>query len=108
MMKIAFDISPLHIGHVRQHHVRGSGFYVQHLQQAFEKYEKEQTFVFFTDRKSLPRDIGLIHYPYFEPFFITLPQKKITKTIVTIHDLTPLIFPNAFPRGIKTRVRGGL
>lgn len=105
MMKIAFDISPLHTGHFRQHQVRGSGFYVQHLQKALEVYEKDQNFAFFINENSLPRDIDLIHYPYFEPFFLTLPRKKITKTVVTIHDVTPLVFPKAFPSGIKGRIR---
>src|SRR5690606_743268 len=51
-----------------------------------------------------PEDVDIIHYPYFDPFFLTLPLKKRVKTIVTVHDLTPLVFPDAFPAGIKGKL----
>lgn len=43
----------------------------------------------------------MVHFPYFEPFFLALPLYKKYKTVVTVHDLTPIVFPNAFPRGLK-------
>jgi glycosyltransferase involved in cell wall biosynthesis len=42
-----------------------------------------------------------VHYPYFDPFFRTLPFTNKHKTIVTVHDLTPLVFPEHFPPGLK-------
>ncbi|MCL4415609.1 MAG: glycosyltransferase family 4 protein, partial [Actinobacteria bacterium] len=42
---------------------------------------------------------------YFEPFFLALPIYKKYKTVVTVHDLTPIVFPNAFPKGIKGQLK---
>src|SRR4030042_1905535 len=47
----------------------------------------------------------IIHYPKFHPFFISLPFKKIGKTVITIHDLIYLIYPKAYPPGIKGTIR---
>jgi glycosyltransferase involved in cell wall biosynthesis len=95
-MKVAIDISPLQSGHK----VRGVGFYLSYLKKELEKDSAEQ-FTFFTHRSSVPKDVELIHYPYFEPFFVTLPFFEQHKRIVTVHDLTPLVFPEHFPAGIK-------
>ncbi|MDE2025977.1 MAG: glycosyltransferase family 4 protein [Patescibacteria group bacterium] len=100
-MKIALDISPLQTGH----RVRGTGFYLQHLQSALVKYFPQHEYRFFTQKDGMPTDSDIVHYPYFDPFFITLPFLPKTKTIVTVHDLTPLVFPKEFPSGIKGAVR---
>ena len=100
-MKIAIDISPLSTGHK----VRGVGFYLEHLKSALLKYEKENEYVFFVRGEKLPDDIDLVHFPYFEPFFLALPLYKKFKTIVTVHDLTPIVFPKAFPRGLKGEIK---
>jgi glycosyltransferase involved in cell wall biosynthesis len=96
-MKIAIDISPLQTGHK----VRGVGFYLQHLKDALMQFHPENTYYFFIDKKDIPKDVSLVHYPYFDPFFITLPFTNKHKTVVTVHDLTPLVFPDHFPAGIK-------
>ncbi|OGH06537.1 MAG: hypothetical protein A2W22_05240 [Candidatus Levybacteria bacterium RBG_16_35_11] len=103
-MKIGIDISPLKTGHFLQHRVRGTGFYLEHLKASLQKYYPKNEYNFFTRSEKLPNDLDLIHIPYFEPFFITLPIKKI-KTVVTVHDLTPLVFPKQFPSGIKGKVK---
>ena len=100
-MKIAIDISPLQTGHK----VRGVGFYLENLKRALLKYDKENEYVFFVPGEKVPDDIDLIHFPYFEPFFLALPLYRKHKTIVTVHDLTPIVFPNAFPRGIKGEIK---
>jgi len=100
-MKIAIDISPLQTGHK----VRGVGFYLEHLKNALIKYYPENEYVFFERGEKLPQDIDLVHFPYFEPFFLALPLYKKFKTVVTVHDLTPIVFPNAFPRGIKGEIK---
>lgn len=94
-MKIAIDISPLESGHK----VRGVGFYLLHLKKALEKMVSSYEVIYFTGTP--PRDVDLIHYPYFDPFFITLPLYKQVPTVITIHDLTPIVFPKYFPSGIK-------
>ncbi len=100
-MKVAIDISPLESGHK----VRGIGFYIEYLKRALTKYFPENDYFFFTKEKTFPTDIDLFHYPYFEPFFLTLPIIKKYKRVVTVHDLTPLLYPQHFPAGIKGKIR---
>lgn len=100
-MKIAIDVSPLSTGHK----VRGVGFYLENLRKALLEYHPENEYIFFKRGENLPSDTDLVHFPYFDPFFLTLPFYKQLKTVVTVHDLTPLVFPEAFPRGIKGEIR---
>ena len=100
-MKIAIDISPLKNGHYLQHRVRGTGFYLRNLQVSLEKYYPENKYVYFNRGDTLNKDIDIVHYPYFEPFFLTLPVFSKNKKIVTVHDLTPLVFPQHFKSGLK-------
>ena len=100
-MKIAIDVSPLQTGHK----VRGVGFYLENLKNALVKYFPENEYFFFQAGEKLAKDVGLVHFPYFEPFFLELPLYKQYKTVVTVHDLTPIVFPNAFPRGIKGEIK---
>jgi glycosyltransferase involved in cell wall biosynthesis len=96
-MNIAIDVSPLQSGHK----IRGVGFYLAHLQEALLRYYPQYTYHFFSKKEILPKNTDVIHYPYFEPFFLTLPFWKKHKTVVTVHDLTPLVFPKDFPPGKK-------
>lgn len=96
-MKIAIDVSPLHTGH----RVRGVGFYLENLKKSLLKYHPELSYTFFTRGEKIPNDVDLIHFPYFEPFFLARPIYKEFKTVVTVHDLTPIVFSKEFPKGIK-------
>jgi glycosyltransferase involved in cell wall biosynthesis len=100
-MKIAIDISPLS----NQHSIRGVGFYLKHLRLALTTYYPDNDYFFFQKESEIPRSVEIIHYPYFDPFFLTLPLTKKTKTIVTVHDMTPLLFPKDFPPGIKGKIK---
>ena len=104
-MNIAIDISPLTTGHYLQHRVRGTGFYLKNLRLSLAKYYPNHAYLYFQRGKSLPSDIDIVHYPYFEPFFLTLPLRKKFRSVVTVHDLTPLVFPKHFPPGIKGRIK---
>lgn len=104
-MNIVIDISPLKSGHYLQHRVRGTGFYLKNLQLSLEKYYPENKYIYFNKGDLLPKEIDVLHYPYFEPFFLTLPLFSRNKTIVTVHDLTPLVFPSKFPSGLKGNMR---
>ena len=89
-MRIAIDKGPLTSGHA----VRGVGVYTKELIGALEQESKgvkglEVGAVDFT--KADLSKYNLIHYPYFDLFKITLPFNKDNKTIITIHDLIPLI-----------------
>lgn len=98
-MKIAIDISPLSSGHK----VRGVGSYVNLIRNNIEKYDKENKYIFFAGK--VPGDIDVVHYPYFDPFFSMLPFKNKVKTVVTVHDITPIKFKKHFPAGIKGSLR---
>lgn len=100
-MKIAIDVSPLK----NDNKVRGVGFYLEHLKNSLVKYFPENEYVFFERGESLPEKIDLVHFPYFEPFFLALPIYKKYKTVVTVHDLTPLVFPDNFPKGFKGQLK---
>jgi glycosyltransferase involved in cell wall biosynthesis len=99
LMKIGLDLSPLRKGHK----VRGVGSYTRNL---------------FANINSLPLPNGLkiielqpnqsydlIHYPYFDLFFVSLPWAIPSKFIVTIHDVIPLLYPKNYPPGIKGQIK---
>lgn len=73
---------------------RGIGFYANNLKVALEQ-RKDLT---LTDQ-----DHDLIHYPYFDLFYPTLKVGG-TPTLVTIHDLTPLVLGHLYPKGIRGSV----
>lgn len=47
----------------------------------------------------------IIHYPYFDLYFHTLPIIEKKPRIVTIHDVIPLVFRRQYAPGIKGRFR---
>lgn len=101
MKKVGFITSPLTSGHA----VRGVGFYTQRLLDHMKPIAKGFGFRIL-EVKSLEQlgqleQLEIIHYPFFDPFFHTLPIFKKCKTIVTIHDVTPLEFPDHYPPGIR-------
>ncbi len=100
-MKIAIDQTPLVDKSSMAHRVRGTGFYIKNLEKSLLEYYSNNKYTFFTRGEALPNDISLVHFPYFEPFFVTLPVVKKHTTVVTVHDLTPLVFPKEFPYGYK-------
>ncbi len=95
-MRVAIDVSPLETGH----QFRGVGFYTKRLVKALKEFDRENEYILSTGRQP-PATSDLVHYPYFDLFFLTLPMKKIAPTVVTIHDVIPLIFPEKYPKGIK-------
>jgi glycosyltransferase involved in cell wall biosynthesis len=98
-MNIAFDISPLEMS--SGHRLRGTGFYTLHLKEALAEYFPENNYIFFSGEEKISENIDIIHYPYFEPFSFPRSLRKKCKTVITVHDLTPLVFPEAFPIGVR-------
>ncbi|MBI5045157.1 MAG: glycosyltransferase family 4 protein [Candidatus Levybacteria bacterium] len=95
-MRIAIDVSPLESGHK----IRGVGFYLKNLKDSLETYFPTNTYTYFTGK--LPGGVfDVIHYPYFDPFFVSLPFFHSYPVVVTVHDLTPIIFPSEFPAGVR-------
>lgn len=107
-IKIAIDVSPTLDGNS----TRGVGYYTQNLVDALQKEIKTNP-----DYKNWAIDLtknlydlrsknyDLIHYPYFDPFKLTLPQTKSIPTVVTVHDLIPRQFKSHFPVGIKGELK---
>ena len=108
MKKIVIDISQLHPAALK----RGVGYYARNLygslnaKNAKKNARKTRNVKYFlrkTQKEKYQAD--LIHYPYFDPFFLTLPRRRRTPIIVTVHDLTPLKFPKYYPAGIKGGIK---
>ena len=93
-MKIGFNITALKSGHK----TRGIGSYTRNLLDQLNKMDNLQV-VEFEDINEIS-DVDLVHYPVFDLFKRTLPLKKKFPTVVTIHDIIPLIFVKHYPAGI--------
>lgn len=97
-MKIAVNVLPLHSGHK----VRGIGYYTKNLIDYLRK-DPSITVQEFANIRDV-RQADVVHYPWFDLFFHTLPFRKEFPTVVTIHDVIPLRFPNYYPVGIRGRI----
>ncbi|OGY46191.1 MAG: hypothetical protein A2840_02530 [Candidatus Buchananbacteria bacterium RIFCSPHIGHO2_01_FULL_47_11b] len=98
-MRVQIDVSQLNAMNT----YRGVGVYTDLLFQHLRHLKTLDTFSLTTEKTKEHPD--LIHYPYFDVFFHTLPIKKRAKTVVTIHDVIPLVFPEHYRSGIKGSVR---
>lgn len=104
--RIAIDVSPLYDGNS----IRGVGHYTKHLVESLQKelktnpdYKQYQIDLIEKPGTDL-KEYQLVHYPYFDPFKLTLPKKQIP-TIVTVHDLIPREHKKHFPVGIKGEIK---
>ncbi|HEX6977553.1 MAG TPA: glycosyltransferase family 1 protein [Patescibacteria group bacterium] len=103
MIKVAIDTGPLTSGHS----VRGIGVHTRLLIEHLEKLNGVKVeAVDFTKTDLSKFDVA--HYQFFNPFFVNLPLIKKTKTVVTIHDLIPLIYPKHYPPGLKGKIKFNL
>lgn len=93
-MYVGIDVSNLH----EFSKLRGIGVYAKNLYEAIRKYTNINVKLV---EDSTNEKFDLIHYPYFDFFASSLPLIKKYPTVVTIHDLIPLIFPKFYPPGIK-------
>src|SRR5258708_215143 len=91
-MRVAIDNGPLSSGHS----VRGVGAYTRGLINALGSEVEAVDF-----EKTDLSGYDILHYPYFNPFIVTLPFRKTAKIVVTIHDLIPLLYPDHYVPGIK-------
>ncbi len=102
-MKVAIDTGPLTSGHS----IRGIGVHTRELINTFRK-NKDRNIkveaVNFSESDLSKYDIA--HYTSFRPYNWTIPLSKVCqKMILTIHDLIPLIYPKAYPSGVKGKLR---
>jgi glycosyltransferase involved in cell wall biosynthesis len=102
MYKVGIDTTSLRTGHAS----RGIGKYTKELIKALIvlKFDDIEIVPCENGFTSFSGDLDLHHYPYFDLFFPTLPLVKTKPTIVTVHDIIPLIFPDAYPCGIKGKL----
>ncbi|MEP7167018.1 MAG: glycosyltransferase family 1 protein [Candidatus Woesebacteria bacterium] len=98
-MRILIDTTPLENANA----IRGVGRYTQELIQALRLLSTPHEFV--TSKEVGKSSIDLVHYPFFDLFFSTLPLRHSKPTVVTIHDVIPLVFAKHYPRGIKGNVK---
>ena len=104
--KVAIDVSPLNDGNSK----RGVGYYTRHLVDALQKEVKNNPdyrhyqISLIEDPQSKTQNFDLLHYPYFDPFKLTLPKSDIPQ-IVTCHDLIPRAFKKHFPVGLKGEIK---
>ena len=100
IMKVGFVTKSLTDGNAQ----RGVGFYAKRLLPKLKEYSKKFG-IEILEIDSLFQisnfKFQIVHYPYFDLFYHTLPIFKKTKTIVTVHDVIPLEFPDHYPPGLK-------
>ena len=97
-MKVGINVTPLYSGHK----LRGIGYYTKNLLDHLRKEENVEVSEF--TNLSEVKDVNLIHYPWFDFYFHTLPIFNPFPTIVTIHDVIPLVFAKKYPVGIKGKI----
>lgn len=98
-MWVAIDTTPL----ATASKFRGVGLYTKKLLEGLNSQGAVKIITF--EGKNIPPSVNLVHYPYFSPFFLSLPPVLKIGFVVTVHDLIPLVFPKAYPPGIKGKVR---
>lgn len=81
------------------HNKRGTGSYLNNLYNSLVNFPGLKIeLIDYGENKS---GFDLVHYPYFDPFFLTLPLLESKPRIVTVHDLIPIKYPQHFPKGIR-------
>lgn len=99
-MKIALCTQPLNTAS----RTRGVGAYTRELLQALRRQFPQDT-ILEVSHHPYQSDADLVHYPFFDPFFLTLPLSFPQPTVITIHDLIPLKYPTHFPVGYRGRLK---
>lgn len=96
-MRILIDTSPI----TNAHAIRGIGMYTRILAAYLDSLEDTTVIRSATLAKDEQIEIDLIHYPFYDFFFDTLPLVKRAPTVVTIHDVIPLKYPKVYTPGLK-------
>lgn len=100
-MHVLFDTSPLNTGHSH----RGIGLYTKLLSEQLKLLSTISVSFTLSEAKHKKEKIDLVHYPFFDLFFHTLPLlKPAPKSVVTIHDVIPLEFPKEYPVGKRGKM----
>ncbi len=100
-MKILIDTSPL----TNANAIRGIGVYTRWLTEHLQDIDELELKLTTADNKQNEFKPDLIHYPFFDLFFATLPMVRAKPTVVTVHDVIPLKYPEHYPAGVKGKVK---
>ena len=98
MIKVAINVYPLHSAHK----TRGIGYYTKNLLEGLKKDDSVEILEFTNISQVKQADV--VHYPWFDLFFHTLPIIKKFPIVVTIHDIIPILFPKSYPKGLKGKL----
>lgn len=85
--------------------IRGVGVYADSLYDSLHQKGVAVKWLDFSFFSGPYQKYDLIHFPFFDPFFLTLPFWVGKEFVITVHDLTPIIFPQGFPRGVKGEIK---
>lgn len=96
-MKIGISVRNLKEGHDK----RGIGNYIKNL---ISSLSEKGILVVEFEKVSELKDVDLVHYPSLDFFKPTLPFFKKFPTVVTIHDVIPLLFPQHYPPGFRGKI----
>lgn len=94
-IKVLIDQTRLITGHK----ARGSGTYIKNLTESLEGLGDVELIENYLNKPDL------VHFPYFDPFFLTLPAQFENPSVITVHDLIPLDHKEFFPVGIKATLK---
>lgn len=106
-MKVLLDTTPLLNGNSG----RGVGTYTRQLLKSLREISIGSELEVVASHEQKPdeklnkNDFDVIHLPYFDLFFLTMPFVRKVPTVVTIHDVIPLVFPQRYIPGIKGGLR---
>lgn len=98
-IRIAIDNGSLKGGDI----IRGIGFHSKHLIEGFKKNIKIDYELVDSHNTNLSR-YDLVHYQKFNPYKLSFPINKKIKSVITIHDLIFLVYPKAYPSGIRGKI----
>jgi glycosyltransferase involved in cell wall biosynthesis len=95
-LHVLIDTSPLNTGHAH----RGIGVYTAQLLEELRHLPELMLSTSPSEARGHKLPVDVIHYPYFDLFFHTLPLVQWgAPSVVTIHDVIPLEFPEQYRSG---------
>ena len=102
-MKVVFDVRHSDTAKAG----RGIGVYGDELQRALKKQFQQDTFLLL-EQGELPANTDIVHYPSIDFFRRSLPLRFPKKSVVTVHDVIPLKYPEHYPPGLKGKLKGAI
>ena len=96
-MKVAFNVQPLKTGHK----TRGVGSYTKNLLDELKATDLD--IQEFDDINEVSK-ADIVYYPWFDLFFKSLKLNRKIPTVITVHDVMPLLYAGNYPLGIKGKI----